>query len=261
MLGGLQGVLVAALLCCLALAPQPSLAQTNQYNNTTTQNVHTEKDEVKLQAMRVLEGEAFHQIHTESEWQRKDKKDELEQVPQWLINITRAGERIAEFFSWLGPVLEISIWAFVILTIAFLCYRYRNGLTRIADWIRPNPASPKPPPEVLFGMDVRAESLPPDVLEVARQHWRNLEYRQAVSLLYRASLATLIHKHQCPFKPSDTELECVKRVQALKLSDAADFIQLLTGFWLRLAYGHQVLSDAEFSVLCKGWQETFSNDQ
>jgi len=41
-------------------------------------------------------------------------------------------------------------------------------------------------PEIMFGMDVRPESLPEDIISDARQKWQQGEHRDSLSLLYRA---------------------------------------------------------------------------
>ncbi len=67
-------------------------------------------------------------------------------------------------------------------------------------------------PDVLFGLDVRPESLPDDLPAAARRLLAAGDLRGAVGLLYRGALVALIQDGRIEIARGDTELQCVARV-------------------------------------------------
>ena len=115
-------------------------------------------------------------------------------------------------------------------------------------------------PVSLFGMDMREESLPDNVLGQVIKLWRSKEHRQALSLLYRASLVRLMHGHKIEFEQSDTEVECLQKVRSVVERDVATYFMRLTGAWINLAYGHHRPSAEVFDKLCRNWAQFFEDN-
>ncbi len=132
--------------------------------------------------------------------------------------------------------------------ILYLLYRYRGPLSRLGR-IEPAPAAP----EVLFGLDVTPESLPDDVPSEVMQLWNNGNTREALSLLYRASLSRLIDRHELEFRASHTEAECAALVNARGIKSLSNYFWQLTKVWRRLAYGHQLPTLETVQDLCRDW--------
>ena len=115
-------------------------------------------------------------------------------------------------------------------------------------------------PKVMFGMDVRVESLPEDIPERALNLLENGDIRAAVSLLYRESLVKGLHLFEIPFTDSDTEYECLARVEQ---TDSSPFIAMFGGVtraWLQLAYAHRPVQQDDVQTLLAQWQEVFVNE-
>jgi hypothetical protein len=210
----------------------------------------------------ILAGDAFHQRETISRWQRKDTRRENPDpsIPPWLQVLADLAERLADGVTTLGRVFEVALWIVAACTVAYLVYRYRRGLAGSLEYVRsgkPDTESPEIP-EVLFGMDVTRESLPQDVAGAARKLWDDQQPRDAVSLLYRASLSRLMHSHRCPFASGDTEEECLRRVEQLGKNRLSRFMADLTRQWQRIAYGHRKLSQDDFESLCSHWTEVLA---
>jgi hypothetical protein len=145
------------------------------------------------------------------------------------------------------------IVAFVGLLL-YLLRRYRGPLSRLG---RRKPEIVAP--QVLFGLDVTPQSLPPDVpLEVMRI-WSKGSYREALSLLYRASLSRLIDKYELAFRASHTEAECAALVKTCGIDSLSDYFWQLTNVWRRLAYGHQTPASEIVEGLCDGWSRELSD--
>ena len=105
----------------------------------------------------------------------------------------------------------------------------------------------------MFGLDVRPESLPDDVPAQVMKFWLHNRHRDALGLLYRASLSQLIDQHAVKFKSSHTEAECAALVKARGIDSLSSYFSGLTRIWCHLAYGHELPTIEAIQKLCDGW--------
>jgi len=112
-----------------------------------------------------------------------------------------------------------------------------------------------PPPAMLFGMDMRRESLPDDVVDAARKSWLAGEPRQALGLLMRAATVTLITDYGCPFVEGHTEAECAALATTTCPPEISAYFGQLIAQWQQVAYAHRECSPATFDALCRRWEE------
>ncbi len=99
------------------------------------------------------------------------------------------------------------------------------------------------PPEILVGLDVRPASLPDDVPAAARALWLQGQRIAALSLLYRASLVSLLHQRGVALAPSYTEGDCLRAAGAVLPSEAQRYLRRLTDAWQHAAYAQRTPSD------------------
>ena len=206
----------------------------------------------------VLQGEDFGRERTVSKWRFKDWSDEEDEtVPDWVINFVEWWEK---YIGWSDGLDSMASWIKLLLVAVFvgvliyLLRRYRGPLSRL---MRARPEETAP--QVMFGMDVTPQSLPPDVpLEVMRI-WDEGNYREALSLLYRASLSRLIDRYELAFRASHTEAECAALVKSCGVDSLSDYFWQLTNVWRRLAYGHQQPESEVVQGLCDGWSRELSD--
>ncbi len=222
---------------------------------------------VKNTIVEILEGDEFHTLKTIKSWRLKDfdpAESSNNGLPEWFINFISLMEKHGGFLSTLAEViaypfkyLEALLWILVIVLIAWLVYRYRQ---QIKTFISPNDSEDElvTIPDVMFGLDVRRESMPDDVPEAIQALWEAGDTRDAVSLLYRASLSELIHQYGFAFSESDTEGECLDLVKQQGESNLSDFTQQLTHCWQQLAYGHIEPETSDVETLCDRWKVVFS---
>ena len=210
----------------------------------------------------VLQGEDFGHEHVVSKWRFKDwggeEEEGTEAFPEWII----------KFLVWLEKLLGegdglsgVAVWLKVLLVALFagllfyLLRRYRGPLSRLgAARVRAKA------PEILFGLDVTAESLPEDVPSEVMLLWERGANREALSLLYRASLSRLIDRYQLAFHASHTEAECASLVRAYGIDSLSRYFWELTQVWRRLAYGHRLPPGDTVRNLCAGWTRELSSD-
>lgn len=207
----------------------------------------------------VLEQEEFGKKKTVTGWRAKDREDKqqrLEKFPEWMISWFEFLERNENRMLSVAKTLEFLLWALVIGLILFLLIKYRSQINTFVSNIRTE--SPRPDlPVTMFGLDVKKDSLPQDVVNVAKGYWRDGERRQGIALLLRASLIKLLHDYDCRFFDSDTESECCQRIDQQAPTAHSRFMRSLVGVWQQVAYAHRIPSDDVFNGLCRDWQEVF----
>ena len=102
-------------------------------------------------------------------------------------------------------------------------------------------------------LDVRPDSLPDDVGAAAWALWQAGQVKAALSLLYRAALSRLIHRHGVPIAASSTEGECLALAQGRIAQPAQRYLTQLVRAWEANTYGERSLSAAMGESLCTGF--------
>jgi hypothetical protein len=207
----------------------------------------------------VLQGEDFGKERTVRKWRFKDWSEEIEEesFPEWLIELLEWWE---ENVAWSTDFSGAAAWLKILLVllflgfVAYLLHRYRGPLARLG-----RQPSEEAPPEVLFGLDVTPQSLPADVPAQVMRLWGENASREALGLLYRASLSRLIDKYEFAFRSSYTEAECASLVKARGIDSLTDYFWRLTRVWRQLAYGHQLPAKDEVQQLCQAWTSELSD--
>ena len=215
----------------------------------------------------VLAEDAFHKFEEVGYWRLKEKTEEDEEqekskIPQWIIELIKFWERIslggsgtanfAVLFEFLLWVIAISIIGFFLYKlIQYLLLNYKAGTAEIEDTEKP---------KVLFGLDVTKESLPDDIPTETLNLWRQGHHRQALALLYRASLFHLMESKGIQFEESYTEGECLQAAASFGDILVTDYLKEVTQNWKNLAYGHIVPVSDVVEALCDRWNQVFENE-
>jgi hypothetical protein len=211
--------------------------------------------EAKQRIDAILAGPDFHKIVTSTSLHRKGAKEEEidNTVPEWFIRFVEWWEKhgdtsgVKDFFNNTAAVIRFALWVVVISLFIFLLYRYRDSLRY---WTRRRaPKTAAPPPEILFGLDVRSASLPPDVIAEVLALWQAQQPRAALGLLYRATLANLLQRFALPFHDDHTEAECAAITTAATPHPVANYFSELTRVWQQLAYAHRNPDTAQLEQL------------
>lgn len=220
--------------------------------------------ESKELIQQVLKQEEFGKEKTVKRWEFINKQDNKEKDKEldlsWLIDSIKA------LFKWFGEtlpaiasLLEFLLWTLVGLLILYLILRFSNWL----DWLglpKIRRGEKYIPPSRLFGMEINEESLPEDVITEVRSLIINRKIREALSLLYRASLIHLIYVHQLEITESATEGECKRLVELSRPVDEARFFSSLTHLWLLSAYAHETPEANQLNELCDRWPQFYEEN-
>jgi hypothetical protein len=197
----------------------------------------------------VLEDEVFGTVEERSYWRAIDEPEELETTRSsrgWI-------RALAEFMEYLA-------WTAVVIGVGMLIFY----LSRLLDWLPEGDkkiGSGNGQPSVLFGMPINPESLPEDIPGSIRQLLESGQIRQALGLLYRATLARLVHEGQLRIPDSATEGECRTLVAASRPVPEADYFGRLTNLWVRCAYGHLDPEADQVLTLTDAWQGLYRGDE
>ena len=111
-------------------------------------------------------------------------------------------------------------------------------------------------PDFMFGLDVRAGSLPDDVAGTAEALARASRVREALSLLYRGALVRFLDAG-IEFSDGDTEGDCLRHVYEKENVSRASYFRKLVGTWQSLAYAHMSVQPSEAVSLAQGWRRQF----
>lgn len=160
--------------------------------------------------------------------------------------VGRAGETAGGSLSWL---LYGAIALAVLIGLFFLVrgYRRRRRLTAGEKKRRPKQRF-KVGEEI-----VDTRKMPKNAAQKAQALWNKGSHRDALSLLYRATLAELVTRYWVEFPDSATEGECLALAREQAPAEAADYLADLTLQWQLLAYAHRQPDDAEIQRLCNLW--------
>ena len=178
-----------------------------------------------------------------------DSKPELKKprketrFPEWL-------GWIGALFMWIGQASQMLVYLLLAtlaaLLILFVVRLIKNTRLEVR-------GTRFVAPTHVQDLDIRPESLPPDIGAAARALWDRGEQRAALALLYRGLLSRLAHVHEVPIRDSSTEGDCLA-LAARKLDPARTaYATLLVRNWQRAIYGGIQIDTAVVHELCAGF--------
>jgi hypothetical protein len=163
--------------------------------------------------------------------------------PKWL-------SWIGDLFLWIGQASQMLVYLLLAtlaaLLILFIVRLIKNSKldVRGTRFVAPTHVQ---------DLDIRPESLPPNIGAAARALWDRGEQRAALALLYRGLLSRLAHVHEVPIRDSSTEGDCLA-LAARKLDTARTaYATLLVRNWQRAIYGGIQIDTAVVHELCAGF--------
>lgn len=203
--------------------------------------------------LEVFEHQDFHQIETiqipkwldnwSFEKDEETKEESKLDIPPFLVN----------FLMYIASSIEVIIWVIAISIVVFLIFRYRSLLAQFVDFTKKGKPKSFEVPKTLFGLDVRQGQLPNDIEAECNKFIEKGDYRECLSLLYRATITNLLNQHRVPFNSSNTELECLAISQAHSSDRVYKYFSSVTLSWRKLAYGHIAPTRAIVEELCRDW--------
>lgn len=197
----------------------------------------------------VFADEALTDSETRMVWRPKydlDAGDEAE-----------AGESVAWRAAGLlvSSIVEFGLWVLVGLLLLWLYLKRDLWLP----YLERGPRRRSRPRQRVFiaGGEIKADTLPDDVPAAVRSLWADGRWREALSLLYRASVFASVVHHGVRLPDSATERACLEAVTAQADADRSRYFRSLVQTWVRAAYGARPPSAGEFETLLDGYVTAF----
>ncbi|WP_329915460.1 DUF4129 domain-containing protein [Stenotrophomonas sepilia] len=148
--------------------------------------------------------------------------------------------------AWLARLAEWGLWALlgVLLLVLLLTARMwlpwlRGSGRRKADAV----------PQVVEEQVELPVVLPPDVATQAGLLWDQGRPRQALALLYRASVRTVGERSGIALPPGATEAQCLRASRRMPDATDRDLFARIVRMWQYAAYGGRLPSRADFDAL------------
>ena len=257
--GSVATLMVAALLLLGAL-PSSSWAQSSpaldspQSTRLTHQPLNSQQSREAITDL--LEKPPFKNPEIVTGWRFPEEEQQPTMPEQektawldWMNYLLKGANALVQLF-------ELLLWSLAIGLLALVVWRYRQWLRLFMVPSRTVKQPATHPPAQIFGLQISAQSLPDDIVGTALALWPD-KPREALSLLYRASLSRLISDYQLPLNSADTEGQVLQRSASLDNPALNDFSQDLTRHWQNLAYGHRLPAVHVLPELCERWRSLF----
>jgi Domain of unknown function (DUF4129) len=154
---------------------------------------------------------------------------------------------LSDLFQWIADGSAIVVWVLLAglasLLVVFIVRLVRqNGLPeRNRRFVAPTH---------VHDLDIRPESLPPDIGAAARALWDGGEQRAALALLYRGMLSRLAHVYEVPIRESSTEGDCLTLAARTLDAPRVEYATQLVRTWQRAIYGGLTIDTAQVWDLC-----------
>jgi hypothetical protein len=215
--------------------------------------------EAKALIEEILADDAFGEPKTVVHWRLKDpSKTEPDGETFEFAWLNKLIDWLAGDIVWLAGIFKGLIWigaGVLIATAAWLIWRQSRWYERHGGRIKSQHS--KEAPVELFGMNLADQGLAGDISSQIEYLLLDGKKREALSLLYRATLYRLLHERGVEINSGHTERECVRIVDRERPTDESTFFTRLMRTWLRLAYGHQAPTSEAIASLSQEWQQLF----
>lgn len=157
-------------------------------------------------------------------------------------------------YGWLKVLMQVLTVSAVMVAVGFLgwaIWRNRHVFRVKVGGAKDDRAPPRA--RVVMGMELSPDSLPPDIPTAAWTLWQQGRHHQALALLYRGSISRAMVLGRVEILESDTEGDCLRRVEQAGSAAQPEYFRAITGMWMRLAYAGVPPADAEVDAHCRQW--------
>jgi len=184
------------------------------------------------------------------EWDEEPEKEEKPANNKWWKWIADVFGWLGDLFRWIAQISQMLMWLLIAGLVALLALVLIRlfGSTRPSLGTRSHLA-----PTHVRDLDIRPESLPPDIGAAARALWDRGEHRAALALLYRGMLSRLAHTFAVPIRDSSTEGDCLSLAARTLDARQMDYITRLVRTWQLAIYAGRRIDDAVIHELCAGF--------
>lgn len=125
-------------------------------------------------------------------------------------------------------------------------------------WLRDSVrAEEREPEQVRQNAVTESEPLPDDIPTAVRRLWQSGRQRDALALLYRASVEAMVVRAQVVLVPGATEAECLRASRRMPLSEDREAFANAVRTWQYAAYAQRLPGADEFDALLRSLTQRF----
>ncbi|MFT6862329.1 MAG: hypothetical protein ACJAVK_000887 [Akkermansiaceae bacterium] len=196
--------------------------------------------EANQEAQRVLDREEF-EVQTRGvyEDEEKESRDRSRDSGSGVGIFSAIGELL--FWGIVAAAVGGLIWLIIVNA-----HLFKKGNPR-------EPETKLKKVTTVAGMNVEPENLPANLLAEAKKLWEEGHFQEALGLLYRGAIASLVARQVVEIEESDTEMDCLRRVSSKGESAHASYFKLLTNAWMSQAYAQRLPDQETVNELWKRW--------
>jgi hypothetical protein len=148
-------------------------------------------------------------------------------------------------------ILKSLLWL-VVIVLVVLAFVYRQKILAMLKPLQRKPLE-HDLPDILFGMDIRPESLPDNLAVACRRLWESGQHREALGLLYRGALMHLTRHDHLLVQASHTEGDILQLARKHITGQRLAWLTAVTRAWQGCAYAHRIPVGAQVIPLFDGW--------
>ncbi|MDA7887909.1 hypothetical protein N9A86_00820 [Akkermansiaceae bacterium] len=212
-----------------------------------TPSAQAQSDEVTIE--RILADDDFEVQVREIKTRKEEEKNEEEMIERDSDGSAYSGEGM----KMLVQGGSLIFWMIVTMVVAGLIWLIVTNRQMFKAGPREDSKDEKKKVRTVAGMNVTPESLPKRLVEVARDLWNQGKHKEALGLLYRGAISSLVTRQLVDIEESDTELDCLYRVLARGESASPQYFESLTEAWMIQAYASQSPDDDLMSRIWSQW--------
>ncbi|CTP92615.1 hypothetical protein [Xanthomonas graminis] len=187
-------------------------------------------------------------------WKKRDRNDDDEKPDQSKLD-PRFGQgllaSVAAVFAFVG---KWGMWLLAGMLVLVLLLTAKHWLPWMRGSGRKRAAVQTP---LAHAPVLSAEPLPDDIATSARRLWREGRQRDALALLYRASVATVCERANLALPPGATEAQCLRASRRLPDDADRDLFARMVRTWQYAAYAARLPDDAAFDALLEELQQQY----
>ncbi|CTP91023.1 transmembrane protein [Xanthomonas translucens pv. poae] len=187
-------------------------------------------------------------------WKKRDRNDDDEKPDQSTLD-PRFGQgllaSVAAVFAFVG---KWGMWLLAGMLVLVLLLTAKHWLPWMRGSGRKRGAVETP---LAHAPVLSAEPLPDDVATSARRLWRDGRQRDALALLYRASVATVCERANLALPPGATEAQCLRASRRLPDDADRDLFARMVRTWQYAAYAARLPDAAAFDALLDELQQQY----
>ena len=125
-------------------------------------------------------------------------------------------------------------------------------------WLRDSArAEEREPEQVRQNAVAESEPLPDDIPTAVRRLWQSGRQRDALALLYRASVEAMVARAQVVLVPGATEAECLRASRKMPLAEDREVFASAVRTWQYAAYAQRLPALDEFDALLRSLSQRF----